>query len=149
MCMDATRADRSGKKKAPGHRRTKRQSAGILPAVKLPSVEIAEVPEAKVARYLLSEDHPDGRSKAAFFTSFGFDRDRWEELAGALKGHAAEHEIAFATDTSFGTKYQIEGPLVSPDGRSPNVIVIWFVDRGADRPRLVTAFPGPRPRLAE
>ena len=56
--------------------------------MKLPDVEKAEVPEAKVVRYLLSITHRAGKSKASFFMEFGFDPDRWEKLAAALKQHA-------------------------------------------------------------
>ncbi|HZW08639.1 MAG TPA: hypothetical protein VFF69_01935 [Phycisphaerales bacterium] len=37
-----------------------------------PNADMAEVPPAKVTRYLLSLESEDGRSKAAFFLSRGF-----------------------------------------------------------------------------
>ena len=44
-------------------------------------------------------------------------------------------------ETEFGTRYTIEGMLRTPDGRRPLVRVVWFVDKGDNRPRLVTAYP--------
>ncbi|WP_375338992.1 DUF6883 domain-containing protein [Ancylothrix sp. D3o] len=31
--------------------------------------------------------------------------------------------------------------LPAPDGRSPPVRSVWFIDTGAENPRLVTAYP--------
>lgn len=41
-------------------------------AMHTPNADMAEVPPAKVTRYLLSLESEDGRSKAAFFLSRGF-----------------------------------------------------------------------------
>jgi hypothetical protein len=54
----------------------------------LPNASRAVVPEAKITRYLLSETHPAGRSKARFFTAHGFSPAQWEVLATALPDHA-------------------------------------------------------------
>jgi hypothetical protein len=35
----------------------------------------------------------------------------------------------------------VEGPLLAPDGRSPNLRAVWFIDNGQDTPRFVTAYP--------
>jgi hypothetical protein len=109
--------------------------------VKLPNHEQSLVPEQKIAGYLLSATHEDGRHKAQFFGSVGFSQDHWEVLAAALRNHAAENEVAKTEQSPFGTRYVIEGPLAAPDGRSPKVRSVWFVDTGAQMPRLVTAYP--------
>ncbi len=109
--------------------------------MKLPNLDRAIVPQAKLTQYLLSMTHPYGRHKAAFFLRFGFRSESWKALASALKAHAEEHDIAVAEDTPFGTRYNVEGILRTPDARNPVVRVIWFVERGEDRPRLVTAYP--------
>lgn len=110
-------------------------------SVKLPNYEQAVVPERKIAAYLLSLIHRDGRSKAAFFMRFGFTTDNWELLAHALRRHAADHEIAETEATSFGTNYVIEGPLLMPDGRSPQVRVVWHTATNEYIPYLATAYP--------
>jgi hypothetical protein len=109
--------------------------------MKLPDVEKAEVPSAKVVRYLLSTTHRAGKSKAAFFMEFGFDPDRWEKLAAALKQHAMDNEIALEESTSFGTRYVIDGVLKAPDGTWLNVRSAWFIDDDGDSPRFITAHP--------
>jgi len=109
--------------------------------VNLPNYAQAVVPERKITEYLLSLTHRDGRSKATFFMSFGFTIDDWEELAAALLRHAAEHEVIVVEDTPFGTSYVVEGSLTTPDSRSPQVRVVWFIETGESIPRLVTAYP--------
>jgi hypothetical protein len=95
---------------------------------------------ARLQRIYISFTHRDGRSKAAFFMRFGFTMDTWEVLADALHQHAAEHEVTAVEETAFGTSYAVEGPLDAPDGRSPQVRVIWFIENGEHIPRLVTAY---------
>lgn len=110
-------------------------------SMKLPNLDKAIIPEAKITEYLLSTTHPYGRHKARFFLGFGFRADSCRVLASALRTHAEEHEVLVAQDTPFGTRYNIEGRMKTPDGRNPFVRVIWFVDAGDDHPRLVTAYP--------
>jgi len=40
----------------------------------LPLSSPLEVGQDKILNYLLSPEHPDGKSKAAFFIGFGFSR---------------------------------------------------------------------------
>jgi len=109
--------------------------------MKLPHHEDAVVPQAKITGYLLSPTHRDGRSKADFFTRFGFSADSWEELATALLRHAAEHEVTRIEDSPFGTRYVVEGALPAPDGRAPLLCSVWFIETGEQIPRFVTAYP--------
>lgn len=109
--------------------------------MKLPNVKRVEIPKEKITGYLLSVTHRDGRHKAAFFMAHGFSVEDWETLAKALRRHAAENEVAKTEQTPFGTRYVVEGPFQTPDGRNPMVRVVWFVERGATTPRLATAYP--------
>ena len=109
--------------------------------MKLPNYERPLVPREKIVDYLLSPIHKDGRGKAAFFSRFGFTPESWQTLAEALLRHAARHEVAKAEATPFGTRYVVEGGLETPDGRTPLVRVVWFVETGEETPRLATAYP--------
>lgn len=109
--------------------------------MKLPNHREARIPKGKVTGYLLSTTHRDGRHKAAFFMSYGFSAEGWEVLANALHRHAAENEVVKTGQTPFGTRYVVEGPLSTPNGRSVNVRVVWFVEHAETIPRLVTAYP--------
>lgn len=109
--------------------------------MRLPNVENAEIPESKITKYLLSTAHRAGKSKASFFMQFGFDPDRWEALALALKQHASGNEVALEEKTIFGTRYIIDGLLKAPDGRLLNIRAAWYINTGGDVPRFVTAHP--------
>lgn len=107
--------------------------------MKLPFLENAVVEEHKVTTYLLSDERSEG--KAAFFAAFGFTRERWDLLRDALLEHGASHEVFLGGNNPFGVKYVVEGPLRTPDGRSPRVRSVWILETGSSAPRLVTAYP--------
>ena len=109
--------------------------------MKLPNHEQVAVSEAKILRYLLDESHEEGHPKAVFFMRFGFGREHWRDLAEALRRHGSTHEVAKTQETPHGAVYVVEGPITCPDGRSPQIRSVWFVDRGAVSPRFVTAYP--------
>ncbi|MEI2611764.1 MAG: DUF6883 domain-containing protein [Candidatus Promineifilaceae bacterium] len=109
--------------------------------MQLPNVEQAHVPRTKITDYLLSVAHEDGRSKALFFMRFGFSLPDWDVLARALKQHATDHAVTSVESSPFGKRYIIEGTLIAPDGRTPSIRSIWFIEDEEDIPRLVTAYP--------
>jgi hypothetical protein len=108
---------------------------------RVPHLDRAIVPEAKIVNYLLSARHSGGRSKARFLESFGFRVQDWHLLRDAIIAHAAANDIAASHQTRFGTRYEIDGPLPTPDGRAPMVRVVWFVESQENVPRLVTLVP--------
>lgn len=69
--------------------------------MRLPGVERAKISEIKIVKYLLSATHRAGKSKASFFMEFGFDPQRWEELARALKQHVMDNEITREEKNDF------------------------------------------------
>jgi hypothetical protein len=112
--------------------------------LKVPNHQNAFIPERKITAYLLSATHPDGSSKALFFTRFGFSLDDWWGFADALLNHIASHHIVEVMTTPFGKKYVVDGPLDTPDGRKPMVRSVWFVAEGETIPQLTTAYPAKR-----
>ena len=108
---------------------------------KVPHCDQSIVEAAKVAAYLLSATHPIGRAKARFFKQFGFREDAPEELTRALLLHVRDNTVANTEMSAYGTKYRVDGPLRSPDGRNPSVSSVWIILDGETIPRLVTAFP--------
>jgi hypothetical protein len=109
--------------------------------MKLPDVDRAVVPVRKLTHYLLSTTHRDGQHKAAFFRSFGFTLEEWSILATAFLDHARAHEVTAVESTPFGRNYVVEGRLLAPDGRAPNVRVVWFIANGEETATLATAYP--------
>jgi hypothetical protein len=110
----------------------------------LPNGDKAQVPKGKITEYLLSLAHEDGRAKAQFFSHFGFALSEWQRLATALQEHAQQHPVARVEESPFGKRYIIEGAIKAPDGRTPFIRAIWFIEDGTEIPRLVTAYPSRR-----
>ena len=121
--------------------------------MKLPNADNTVVERDKIVTYLLNAGHPDNGGKAQFFEGLGFQRDRWETLVAALRKLARAATVTLystAGQASSGTRSPnretlmrgtIVGKIESPSGRVAMVQTIWIVERGADMPRLVTAYP--------
>lgn len=106
----------------------------------LPRSNELEIAREKVTDYLLNPRHPDGAGKAAFFAVLGFDAERWNVLASALKDLAAAFPVVMCDSSPHGLKYVVDGALNTPLGKTPSVRTVWIVDAGGDIPRLVTAY---------
>ena len=109
--------------------------------VKLPNTDRAIVAQSKVIGYLLSADHPDGRSKAMFFTDFGFRVQQWGAFAEALLDHGSAGEVTSVARSDYGTRYSVDGAIKTPDGRNPRIRTVWITDPDHAAPRLITAHP--------
>ncbi len=98
---------------------------------------------SKVVDYLLNAEHADGGSKSAFFTRFGFDRDRPEALLDALASHPDRNTVVSQAISAFGSKSVVECRIDTPDGRNPCIRTVWIREGDASPHRLVTAYPLP------
>ena len=110
----------------------------------LPNADRAFVEPAKVRDYLLSHEHPVGRSKAVAFEAVGYHRDRWEILQADLVAIAKLGDAVRTELGLHGQKYEVAGILTGPATRELPITTIWLVRRGEDFPRLVTAYPRER-----
>lgn len=109
--------------------------------MKLPNAEQAIIARRKITEYLLSTEHPNGKSKAIFFLEFGFTTVQWTMMVDALRKHALGNEVSRIEDSPFGRRYVIEELLETPSGTRVNVRAVWFVESGEEIPHFVTAFP--------
>lgn len=98
--------------------------------MRLPQYENVTIAQRKMTEYLLSLTHPIGRSKARYFLRHGFSLEAGQELADALKRHAAENDVVEILQTPRGVSYTVEGELATPSGDRPRLRVIWFQDIG-------------------
>ncbi len=108
---------------------------------RLPHLDRAVVPATKIVNYLLNVSHSSGRAKARFLKRFGFRAQHWLVLREAIIAHARANDITASHRTRFGTRYEIDGPLLTPEGRTPIVRVVWFVEPQENVPHLVTVVP--------
>ena len=109
--------------------------------MKVPFIDEAEVPQAKIVLYLLNPEHRAGRSKARFFSGHGYAAERWEEMAEALRTHGRENEVAKQETTPLGVRLVVEGPLTLCDGVVAEIRSVWFIESGERVARLATAYP--------
>lgn len=107
----------------------------------LPEKEKCVVDRRKVTDYLLNTSQMPAAAKARFFISCGFSLERWEELSEALIEHGQNGEVLRSVSSGYGVKYEIEGALVCPDERSPQLRSVWQIDKDELAPRLITAYP--------
>jgi hypothetical protein len=121
--------------------RSGRGSVSRKRPVKLPAVDRAVVAEAKIRDYLLSDSHPVGRFKAAFFAMLGYSAADWESLAADLRCHAEDNEAVVTQANEYGQKYEVRGRIEGSAGKAAVLVAVWIVLHDEDFPRFVTAFP--------
>jgi hypothetical protein len=109
--------------------------------MKLPGNQDAVVQDGKLAAYLLSDTHPVGKAKAKYFRSLGYSIANADQLKDDLIAITTSNEITETIDTPFGTKYVVDGNIISPTGIRAMVRTIWVFERGGVCPHLVTAYP--------
>lgn len=107
----------------------------------LPNADTAIVPVAKMRDYLLDPEHPAGGGKAGFFLAMGFHPDRWRLLADALREMIDIAPVTQTLESRHGTKYIVEGNLMTPTARRVHVRTVWIIEPGESAPRFVTAYP--------
>jgi len=82
----------------------------------LPNYEKAYVPKQKLSNYLLSETHAVGKAKARYFRPLGYTEENADQLADALLMIAKPEGVSQELTSRYGTKYIIDGELVTPIG---------------------------------
>ena len=107
----------------------------------LPNAHAAHVEPVKVRDYLLSPSHPIGRFKATIFIALGYDAGQWELLRDDLLDIARTGAATAGQPSPFGMKFEVDGILAGPSGRSARFRTIWMLRTGENHPRFVTAFP--------
>jgi hypothetical protein len=109
--------------------------------VKLPNAESAIIPKEKLQDYLLSQSHPIGRFKAAFFRSMGYSLDNLESLERDIRS-LLSNEVEKSQETEYGKKFDVRGKICGPSGQRAEIVTVWIVLKGKDVPRFITSYPG-------
>ena len=107
----------------------------------LPNSDRAVIDPEKVRDYLLSESHPVGRFKAAFFGTLGYTPNRWEQLRDDLLALAHAGMATPGKPSPFGRTFEVNGILRGSSGRSAEVQTVWIIRANEEAPRFVTAYP--------
>lgn len=109
--------------------------------MKIPNVSQAIVHPDKLRGYLLDSAHKRGKSKAAILHTFGYTPENWRQLESDLRQYHLTAEVTAIRETPYGTRYEIQAILITPNDRPLQVRTIWQIDTGTDYPRFITLFP--------
>lgn len=118
--------------------------------MKLPNSQNVSISREKLTKYLLSETHSVGSSKAKFFRGLGFDETSLDILKQSLSKVAQTGEVKEIRELSYGTNYAIDGVIETPSGKTVRITTVWFISRakegrfiksGRNMPSFVTAYP--------
>ena len=109
--------------------------------MKLPRGDDAAVSLRKLTDYLLSETHPVGSSKAAFFRNLGFNDDNVRRLENGLLAIARNEDVVSVASSPHGEKYVVDGLIDAPRGGAIAVRTVWIIESNQTPPRFVTAYP--------
>ena len=109
----------------------------------LPNAGNAVLDDAKIARYLLNDAHPQNQGKAKFFTMFGFRLANWHELRKALLDHPHNNPVVRQTTFQYGEMYEVGCSIASPDGRNPCIRSFWAIEPPSTDPKFITAYAAP------
>lgn len=109
--------------------------------MKLPGKEKAYIPQEKLTKYLFSELHPVGRSKAKYFRKYGFDKKTVRIFEKALLSLLETNDVMNMVELPFGKNYKVRGKIKTPIDTTIEIVTIWFIQTGTEIPRFVTAYP--------
>lgn len=108
--------------------------------MRMPNGDRAVVPDAKLQEFLLNVNHPEQPGHAVLFHELlGIGPENAETLRSALLRAAAEEPATPGRQSPYGDKYEIRFRMTGPRG-AYTLLSVWIIERGADVPRLVTAF---------
>lgn len=109
--------------------------------MKLPYRAKAYVAKEKLTKYLLSETHPVGSSKARLFRSLGFDKTNTDKLTESFLKISRENDVKETRILLYSINYVVDGKMETPSGKTIMITTVWFIKTGQNRPRFVTAYP--------
>ena len=109
--------------------------------MKLPNRDKVIIPRNKLVKYLLSETHPVGSTKARFFRKLGYSKKNVVELEKELLEIARANNVKNERKFEYGVNYAIDGTIETPSGKKVAITSVWFVRTTRSRPRFVTAYP--------
>lgn len=98
------------------------------------------VPSEKISEFLLSRKTTKSFSRYKFFTAYGFRPDDPRQLVDAIHRHPETSIVTPLPADDFGERWNVVGPILTPDGRHPIIRTGWIKDRSGPA-RFVTALP--------
>lgn len=105
------------------------------------------VPEAKLTKYLLNVDHPEGGGKATFFRdTLGIVKEDWRFLADQFCQAATVSDFYRLKVTGYGVMHGAHVLITGRNGRQAVVETGWKLEETGPA-QFVTAYPGDEAKL--
>ena len=100
------------------------------------------VGEEKIAYLLeLLETNLQRNSKAKFFESFGFSLGNPNQFVDFIRTHPSTARLIKSEETEWGQKFVFSCNIKTPSGNKVCIKSVWYIDKGKNFPRLITAYP--------
>src|SRR5690242_21039735 len=107
---------------------------------RVPGAETATAHEDKFVKYLLNEDHDEGRSKAKLLLRIGYHQGNWQHLSDALLSQLPTVEaIPRQENGGGGRNYEAQMTVTGPGG-VVQMKTVWATTAEGTT-HLVTAIP--------
>ena len=107
----------------------------------IPNANRATIAVEKLAAYLLNPAHRRGGTKARLMISLGYRTNAPEVLESDLRTHRLSLNATRTSQKAYGAAYEIEGPIMTPSGRTVRFYSIWQIDSGSEVPRFIAIYP--------
>lgn len=109
--------------------------------MKVPNADRAIIAADKLTGYLLNVSHKRGGPKARLLLNVGYRSNKPHSLESDLRSQHLSLDVTRTHVNGYGVVYEIEGPIMTPGGRSIRFCSVWQVDTGTDVPRFITMYP--------
>jgi hypothetical protein len=107
----------------------------------VPNAKRAIIATEKLTGYLLNVSHKRGAAKARLLPGVGYRSDAPQVLEADLRTQHLGLDVTRTSENAYGSIYEIEGPIETPNGETIRFCSIWQVDTGTDVPRFITMYP--------
>jgi hypothetical protein len=115
------------------------------PGDPLPQAPTAAIDEGKFLRFSMDPTNPRNEGKWKAWSQLGYDVDDLSNRASAtddvmrqVREQLDRLPASEGTQSMFGRRFEVEIPIVGPNGRPGTLFTAWQVDSGSATPRMIT-----------
>lgn len=107
---------------------------------RLPHYKQAKIPQEKVGNYLLNPENKNANGKPEFFAQLGYNMKNERRLIQGIKKGIGENSTKQYKPDEYG-RTNFEVVMEVGLTQKSKIKTIWAIDKGAEVPRFVTAYP--------
>jgi hypothetical protein len=99
----------------------------------------AIIAPSKLTEYLLVWKPENDKSQ--WLEKAGYTISNWQQLDNDIRIQILPLDTTYIETTRFGELFQIEGIIISPNGRKLSVRTIWIIEQESGLTKFVTMYP--------